>query len=303
MIPDPKVRVVAIDGEIVPPEQAAVSVYDRGFLYGDAVFEVLRTYAGVPFALAEHVARLRRSANLCLIDMPLDDAAFADEITRVIKARAHRDPDNLESYARIMLTRGSGPLGLDPDLGGAPLRVILAEPVVPPARVAYEKGVALATVATRRTVDETSAQGAKVSNYLANLLALREAKGKGAAEALIVDSRGDVVEGASSNVFIVKGGRLVTPPESAGILVGITRACILEEAARLGIPIQERTIVAEDLYTANEVFITSSIRELLPAVVIDGRKIGAGVPGEVTRRLHRAFRDRVGLDGAPMPWE
>jgi branched-chain amino acid aminotransferase len=298
------VKVVAIDGEIVPPERAVVSVYDRGFLYGDAVFEVLRTYGGKPFALDEHCARLRRSAERVLIPVPLDDAALAREIERVVAAA-----QNTESYARIMLTRGSGPLGLDPALAGAPLRVIIVEPVAPPPREVYAKGIALACIATSTTTSATAAAGAKVSNYLSNLLAVRDAKARGAAEALIVDAAGDVVEGASSNVFIVRRNTadapptLVTPPEDAGILAGITRAHVLAAAASLAIPVELTRLRPSDLYAADEAFITSSIREIVPAIAIDGRVIGAGTPGPVTRALHRAFREGVGLGGSSMPWE
>jgi branched-chain amino acid aminotransferase len=291
-------RVVSIDGAIVSPGDAKVSVYDRGFLYGDAVFEVLRTYAGVPFALGEHVARLRRSADRVLIAMPISDADLAAEITRAIEAAK-----NSESYARVVLTRGAGPLGLDPELASAPLRVILVEPVHPPPREAYADGVALATIHTKRAVDDTAAAGAKVSNYLANLLAVHEAKKRGAAEALIIDAHGHVVEGASSNIFVARGGTLVTPPESEGILAGITRAHVIELARALGVPCDLRALFPTDLYGADEAFITSSVREVIPAVIVDGRRIGDGKPGPLTRRLHRAFRERVGLGKTPLPWE
>jgi branched-chain amino acid aminotransferase len=292
-------RVVAIDGVIVSPEAAMVSVYDRGFLYGDSVFEVLRTYGGVPFALGEHMARLRRSAERVLIPMPIDEAAFAEEVTRVIAAAK-----NAESYARIMLTRGSGPLGLDPALAEHPMRVILVEPVHPPPRETYVDGIALAAIATQRVADGTAAEGAKVSNYLASLLALREAKARGAGEALIV-AGGEVIEGASSNVFMVTKGTLKTPPESAGILPGITRAHVLLAAAELGVPVETTRIHLDELYAAEEVFITSSIREVVPVIAVDGRRIGAGAPGPMTRALHRAFRQKVStaFSKTPMPWE
>jgi branched-chain amino acid aminotransferase len=152
-------------------------------------------------------------------------------------------------------------------------------------------------------VDDTAAAGAKVSNYLANLLAMREAKSRGAQEALVVDAHGHVVEGASSNVFVVAAGRLATPPEAAGILVGITRAHILSAARALGVPVEERALSPDDLWSADEVFITSSIRELLPVVRVEGRPVGAGVPGPVARALHRRFRADVGMGARPMPWE
>jgi branched-chain amino acid aminotransferase len=291
-------RVASIDGQVLPPEKAAVSVYDRGFLYGDAVFEVLRTYGARPFALDEHLARLRRSAERVYIVLPVDDATLRGEVEAAVEAAK-----NDESYVRIVVTRGSGPLSLDPDTAARPLRVVLVEPVVPPPRDAYVKGIALATVATRRAVDDTAAAGAKVSNYLSNLLALREAKARGAQEALVVDARGRVVEGASSNVFVAKSGRLVTPPESAGILPGITRAHVLRAAGDLGVAVDERELLPDDVYGADEVFITSSIRELLPAVRVDDRVIGSGAPGPLARALHRRFRESVGMGSAPMPWD
>ena len=291
-------RVVSIDGVLRSPDQATVSAYDRGFLYGDAVFEVFRTYGGRPFAIDEHLARLRRSAERVFIPMPVDEATLRLEIEEALGAAG-----NEESYVRLVLTRGTGPLSLDPDSATHPLRVLYVEPVVPPPRDAYVQGVAVVTVHTRRATDETSAAGAKVSNYLANLLALREAKSKGAHEALVVDSRGHVVEGASSNVFVVSGGRLATPPESAGILVGITRAHVLEAARALGIPVEERELPLADVHGADEVFITSSIRELVPVVRVDDRVIGSGTPGPVSRVLHRRFRDDVGMAGHPMPYD
>jgi branched-chain amino acid aminotransferase len=291
-------RVVSIDGVLRSPDQATVSAYDRGFLYGDAVFEVFRTYGGRPFAIDEHLARLRRSAGRVFIPMPVDEGTLRLEIEEALGAAG-----NEESYVRLVLTRGTGPLSLDPDSATHPLRVLYVEPVVPPPRDAYVHGVVLVSVHARRATDETSAAGAKVSNYLANLLALRDAKGKGAHEALVVDSRDHVVEGASSNVFVVSGGRLATPPESAGILVGITRAHVLAAARALGIPTDERELALADVYAADEVFITSSIRELVPVVRLDDRVIGSGKPGPVSRALHRRFRDDVGMAGRPMPYD
>ncbi len=291
-------RAACIDGRVFSPDQATVSVYDRGFLYGDAVFEVFRTYGGRPFALDEHLARLRRSAARVFIDVPVDDATLAAEIARTIAQAA-----NSESYVRVVVTRGSGPLSLDPATATAPLRVVLVEPVVPPPRDAYANGIAVVTVRTARAVDDTAAAGAKVSNYLPNLLALREARARGAQEALIVDGHGRVVEGASSNVFVAQDGRVATPPESSGILVGITRAHVLRAATDLGIPVEQRDLTPADLFGADEVFITSSIRELLPVVRVDERAVGAGVPGPIARALHRRLREFVGMGTEPMPWE
>jgi branched-chain amino acid aminotransferase len=291
-------RVVVVDGVVTTPERATVSVYDRGFLYGDAVFEVLRTYGGRPFALGEHLARLRRSAEKVFIDLPVDEATLEREVSAGIHAAG-----NDESYVRIMITRGSGPLSLDPDTATHPLRVLIIERVVPPPRDVYVHGIALASARAHRAVDATSAVGAKVTNYLPNLLVLREAKRKGAQEVLVVDEHDQVVEGATSNVFVVHGGRLATPPESAGILPGITRAHVMAAAAAAGVPCDERALQLPDIYAADEVFITSSIRELVPVVRVDDHVVGSGLPGEVIRALHRRFRQIVGMGDRPMPWE
>jgi branched-chain amino acid aminotransferase len=291
-------RAVSIDGAVQAPDRAVVSVYDRGFLFGDAVFEVFRTYGGRPFALDEHLARLRRSAERVFIAVPADDATLRAEIEAALAAAAGD-----ESYVRLVVSRGSGPLSLDPGGASHPLRVILVEPVVPPPRDAYVHGVAVALVRTQRVGEDTVAAGAKLTNYLPNLLALREARGRGAQEALILDARGHVVEGASSNVFVVARGRLATPPESAGILAGITRARLMAAARELGLPVDERELLPADIHDADEVFISSSIRELLPVVRADDHTLGAGVPGPVARSLHRRFRESVGMGHRPMPWE
>jgi len=289
-------RLVSIDGTILEPSEARVSVYDRGFLYGDSVFETIRTYGGVPFALPEHMARLARSAERVAITMPIPPTAFGEEVARAVERAT-----NPESYARAMVTRGAGPVGLDPGLAERPLRVVLVEPLQLPPAAHYRDGVAVITVRTERAAD--AAHGAKVGNYLGSLLALRAAREAGAHEALVLDSSGRVVEGTTSNVFLVRRSELVTPPEEAGILPGITRARLLDIAAAEGVVVRLEPVTPTDLAAAEEVFLSSSIREVLPVVRIDGRPVGGGVPGPTTRALHAAFRRRVGLGSAPMPWE
>jgi branched-chain amino acid aminotransferase len=300
-------KAVVIDGVLTGPDAARVSVYDRGFLFGDAVFEVLRTYGGALFAYDEHFARLGRSAARVFIEVPVDAATLRGEIERAVAAARSRleplGPGHDESNVRIILTRGSGPVTLDPGTASRPLRAVLVEPIAPPVREVYAAGVAAVTVHTQRSTDGTDAAGAKVTNYLEALLAVREARTRGAQEALIVDGRGEVVEGATSNVFVVKDGRLATPPVDAGILAGITRAYILEVAAAAGLVVDERRLRPESLYEADEVFVTSSIRELVPLVRVDGRTIGTGTPGPIARTLHRAFRVVAGVGERPMPWE
>ena len=278
-------RIAIINGRVLTPEEAQLSVYDRGVLYGDSIFETVRTYNGKPFALGDHLARLARSAERTFIELSVPLATIAAEVEQgIVRAQ------NPESFARIMITRGSGPLGLDPALARDPQRVILIEPFTPPPPEAYEDGIGAISYRTVRSTDATPAAGAKVANYLTSVLAIREARARGAAEAFIIDGRGRVLEGTTSNVFLVKDGRLVTAPEESGILSGITRAYLLRAAQELGIDVSIRDIREEELLEADELFISSTLREVLPVTRLDGRAVGQGRPGPVTRRIHQAFR-------------
>ncbi|MEN9580663.1 MAG: hypothetical protein RJA70_3672 [Pseudomonadota bacterium] len=276
---------VVIDGELVGAGQAKVSVFDRGFLYGDSVFETVRTYGGRPFALGEHLRRLKASADKVFIALPLALEALEAEVERAI-AKA----GNAESYIRIMLTRGQGSLGLDPTLADVPLRVILVQPLsVLPASL-YETGAAAVSYKTLRPADATLAEGAKIGNYLVAVLGTRLARQAGAHEALILDAEERVVEGASSNLFYVREGGLYTPPVRAGILAGITRERTLRAAEALSLSVHFELPKLHELLAADEVFISSSIRELLPIVRIDSEPIGDGQPGRLTRLLHAEFK-------------
>jgi branched-chain amino acid aminotransferase len=278
--------VVWIDGQRFSAESAQVSVFDRGFLYGDSVFETLRTYGKKPFALEEHLARLERSAERVLIRMPLDRDGFRREVTEALSAVDHD-----ESLVRIMLTRGRGTsLGLDPGLATTPLRVLLVMPLPAPLEQKYADGIGVITYRAPRLADGTAAAGAKVANYLAAVLAIDAARRASAEEALFVDPEQRVLEGSTSNVFAVIGGRLVTPPEDLGILPGITRARVLSLAAKRGLMTEIRPVSVDELFTSEELFISSSIRELLPVVSVDGRRVGSGKPGEITLALLSDFR-------------
>jgi branched-chain amino acid aminotransferase len=280
--------VVSLDGALVAPEAARVSVFDRGFLFGDSVFETIRTYQGRPFALGEHLLRLGASASRVAIDLPVSAEQLATEIEGALRAAG-----NPESYIRVIVTRGSGPLGLDSQFDASPLRVVIVAPLSPPAPEAYTDGIGVVTYRTQRVAEATDAAGAKIGNYLVAVLAMRVARAAGASEALIVDADQHVIEGASSNVFAVRGGTLVTPPESAGILPGITRARLLEVARAHGVPVALEPLPVTELLGADEVFISSSIREVLPVVRVDSHPIGGGRPGKVTLDLLRAFRKKV----------
>ncbi len=276
---------VMIDGRIVPPEQALVSVFDRGFLYGDSVFETLRTYQGRLFALDEHLERLQRSAERVFIPLPVSLSTLRSELLEAVFAQG-----SAESYVRLTLTRGIGrTLGLDPELAEKPLRVVLVTALASPAAELYECGIAAVTFRAERPSDAPGVADAKIGNYLLAVLAMRAARAQGAVEALLEDAQGRILEGSTSNVFAVFKGTLVTPPQSAAILPGITRAHVLE-LARMTLPVEERALLKAELAQAEEVFITSSIRELVPVVRIDGRSVGPGAPGPITLDLLARFR-------------
>jgi branched-chain amino acid aminotransferase len=278
---------VSLDGKIVSSEDARVSVFDRGFLYGDSVFEALRTYGGVPFALREHLERLARSAERALITMPVSLDVFRAEIGAVLAAAK-----NQESYVRLLVTRGRGSaLGLDPTLAHKPLRVVIVMEHQPLSNAMYERGVGVVTYRTQRVADSTPASGAKLSNYMVAVLAMDEARRSGAEEAIVLDAEGRVVEGTTSNVFLVKNGVLVTPPEESGILMGITREKILMLARRAGIVVEERSFLPKELVAADEAFISSSIREIAPVVTVDGKPVAKGKPGAMTLKLLALLRE------------
>jgi branched-chain amino acid aminotransferase len=280
---------VMIDGQLVPPERAQVSVFDRGFLYGDSVFESLRSYRGTLFALDEHLARLKRSAERVAIDLPISLDSLRGEMRHAL--RVHGSPD---SYLRLTLTRGMGrSLGLDPELAAESLRVLLVTTLAQPPAEIYEHGISAITYRAERLGDAAGVADAKTGNYLLAVLAMRAARALGAREALIEDRHGYVLEGATSNVFAVLSGNLVTAPESTAILPGITRGHVLELARAAGMTVELRAIAKSELGSAQEVFVSSSIRELVPVVSIDGHPVGRGSPGPATRELLRAYRERA----------
>ncbi len=280
-------RLAVINGKTLPPDEAVVSVYDRGFLYGDTVFETLRTYGGKLYALDEHVRRLEHSAHELAIQLPIERDVLARETSDAVSAAG-----NVDSHCRIILSRGSGPVGLDPSAAAKPMRVILVEPLPPLDSVLYEEGIAAICVQTIRASD--AAHSAKLGNYVASVLALRDAKAAGAREALVVNRDGMVVEGTTANLFAVREGELVTPPLDAGVLAGITRSVVIEVALAQGLNVRYAAYSPEALIDSEELFLTSSIRELVPVVRVDGHTIAAGMPGKITQMLHAAFRRRVG---------
>jgi len=280
---------VLIDGEAVADASAAsVPVLDRGFLYGDGAFEVLRTYGGVPYAVRPHLARLRRSCERLSIPLAVNEETLAAEVTRGLA-----EAGNPESYVRIMVTRGVTEMGLAVPAELHPRRVLVVLPLKPQPPEMYAEGVEVATVVGGRALDGTGAAGAKASNYLPNVLSLSAARARGGYEAVSVGPAGELLEGSTSNLFLVRGGELYTPSTDLGILDGITRRTVLSAAGDLGVPVHEGLFFPPALYGADEAFITSSLREVVPVVRADGQPIGDGRPGAVTRRIHEAFRARV----------
>ncbi len=270
--------------EPLDPAHATISVFDRGFLYGDSVYETMRTAGGQPLELERHLARLRRSADGIGLSIPFTDAELADAI-----ARTHAATGNAESYVRLVITRGAGPVALDPRTSEEPLLVVLVQPLVLPAPEAYTRGITAIVVGITKNAGTSIDPEIKSGNYLNNILALRQAIAAGGEDAIMCNPEGAVSEGATSNVFMVEGGRIETPNMRTGILPGITRQTVCELAASLGIPIVETNILPDRLREADEVFLTSSVRGIMPVTRLDGAVVGDGSAGPITRRLHQAY--------------
>ena len=280
---------IYLNDRFVPKDEAVVSVFDHGFLYGDGVFETMRTYRGKILLLTDHLARLERSAAALGISLPVSRERLADLVREALTQNQLQ-----EAYLRVTVSRGPGEIGLDPALCKAPTLVIIAKPFQPYPDSFYTHGVSVMIAKTRRNSPEAIPPHVKSLNYLNNILAKMEAKAAGAHEALLLNHRNEVTEGTTSNVFVVREGRLRTPAIDCGILAGLTRGVILELARDRGIETEEMRLTANDLYDADECFLTSTTQEVLPVTRVDGKMIENGRPGELTRRLHASFR--AGLD-------
>jgi branched-chain amino acid aminotransferase len=277
---------VHVGGRICSPENAHISVFDRGFLYGDSVYETIATSGGRLFALDEHLDRLERSAAHLAMTLPP-----RPRIERAIEETVAA-AGNPETRVRVMVTRGAGPLELDPAAALEPALVVIAQPLGGPSRQMYDGGVSAAIVAVVRNLPGAIDPAVKSGNYLNNVLALQEARRRfpGAHEAILCAAGGSIAEGASSNVFLVTGGEVVTPALAVGILAGVTRSKVLELARAEGIPCRETNFLAPaDLRAATEVFLTSAARGVLPVTSMDGRAVGSGMPGPVTQRLMKCY--------------
>jgi branched-chain amino acid aminotransferase len=281
-------RQVYINGKLVPAEQATVSVFDHGLLYGDGVFEGLRSYSGKVFRLAEHVERLFDSARAIRLEIPLSPEEMARAISDTVKANGIDD-----GYVRAVVTRGAGTLGLDPNRCSNPQIIIIADSIRLYPKEFYDNGLELITSSVIRNHPAALSPRIKSLNYLNNILAKIEGLKAGCVEALMLNHKGEVAECTGDNIFIVKHRELSTPPLDAGILEGVTRNAVLELAREAGVPTVERALTKHDVYVADECFLTGTAAEVVPVVKVDDRPIGSGRPGPITKELTERFHRLV----------
>lgn len=279
---------ISINGQLVDKANATISVFDHGLLYGDGVFEGMRCYSGRVFRMQEHLKRLFQSALAINLSIPIELEALAEDVDRTLAANEMRD-----GYIRLLVTRGSGTLGLDPNRCSHPQVIIIADHIALYPEQYYQDGMEIVTASTMRNHPAALSPRIKSLNYLNNILAKMEGIRAGCMEALMLNHKGEVAECTGDNIFIVRDGVLLTPPIDAGILEGITRNAVLEIAAANSIETRECTLLRHDIFIADECFLTGSAAEVIPVTKLDGRVIGDGKPGPVTRRLAAAFKKLV----------
>ena len=279
---------ICINGQLVDKANATISVFDHGLLYGDGVFEGMRCYSGTVFRLEEHLQRLHQSALAINLQLPVSLETIAADVNRTLAANEMTD-----GYIRLLVTRGSGTLGLDPNRCSNPQVIIIADHISLYPEEYYRDGMEIVTAATMRNHPAALSPRIKSLNYLNNILAKMEGLRAGCVEALMLNHKGEVAECTGDNIFIVRGGVLMTPPIDAGILEGITRNAVLDLARAESIPAEERTLLRHDIFIADECFLTGSAAEVIPVTKLDARVIGTGKPGPITQRLRTAFHKMV----------
>ncbi len=277
---------IYIAGKLYDKEDAKISVYDHGLLYGDGVFEGMRSYSGKVFRLAEHLDRLWDSAQAIWLTIPMTKDELAKAVYDTLRANSIED-----GYIRLVVTRGAGSLGLDPNRTSNPQVIIITDHIALYPREYYEKGLELVTASTMRNHPAALSPRIKSLNYLNNILAKIEGLKAGCVEALMLNHKGEVAECTGDNIFLIAKGELLTPPIDAGILEGITRNAVIEIAREAGIATREISLTRYDVYVADECFLTGSAAEVIPVVKVDNRSIGAGVPGPITQDLIRRFHE------------
>lgn len=278
---------IYLNNRLVPENQAKISVFDHGFLYGDGVYETLRAYNGVVFMIDEHIERLFRSASMINLKIPLTHEKIKQVIYKTIKTNKH-----FNSYIRVSISRGKGPIGLDPELCPKPTMVIITRALKGYPEKYYKKGVKVALVNVRRNFKDALNPQIKSLNFLNNILAKIEARQRQAYEAIMLNHKGYVAEGTITNIFFVKDNVLCTPSIDVGILDGITRRVILEIARELNIKTKEGRFRATDIYNAQEVFISNTTMEVMPVTEVDEVRIGKEI-GNITKILHLAYKKKV----------
>ncbi len=286
---------IYLDGELLPEEQAKISVFDHGLLYGDGVFEGIRAYNGRVFRLEEHLERLYDGARALQLQIPLDKAQMTEAVLETLRANELRD-----AYIRMVVTRGVGDLGLDPLKCHSPTVFIIADAIELYPEELYETGLALITCSTRRNDPAALDAGIKSLNYLNNILAKMETTQAGVPEGIMLSTDGHVAECTAVNIFLVKDGRLITPPLHIGNLGGVTRTVTMTLGQAQGIPVAEQLFRIKDVYCADECFLTGTAAELVPVVTVDGRTIGDGKPGPITKSLREAFVALTRAEGTPI---
>lgn len=279
---------IYINGQYYAKENAKISVFDHGLLYGDGVFEGLRAYSGNVFRLDEHLQRLYESARAIMLDIPM----AATELGQAIRDTLSRNNIS-DGYIRVVVTRGAGSLGIDPSKTADPQVIVIADHIQLYPKELYDNGMEIVTASTIRNHPAALNPRIKSLNYLNNILAKIEGKRAGCLEALMLNHRGEVAECTADNIFIVRRGELYTPPTDAGILEGITRNAIIELAQQAGITVHQTTMTRHDVYIADECFLTGSGAEVIPVIKVDTRPIGPGTVGPVTRQLTEAFHRLV----------
>jgi branched-chain amino acid aminotransferase len=285
---------IFINGRYCDKAEAAVSVFDHGLLYGDGVFEGLRIYGGKVFRLEAHLERLYRSAKAILLTIPMSREDMEEAVRETVRKNRKKD-----GYIRLIVTRGEGSLGIDPSSCGRPTVIIIVGDIQLYPKDFYEKGIAIITASSRRIPADCFDVRIKSLNYLNNILAKIEARKAGCLEAVMLNREGFVAECTGDNIFIVRGNGLFAPAPYHGALDGITMQTVVEIAEGLHIATRQTTLTQYDLYNADECFMTGTGAEIMPVIRIDGRTVGAGKPGEVTRRLRDHFRQTVATGNAP----
>lgn len=287
-------QLIYVNGQFVEKEKAVISIYDHGFLYGDGVFEGIRVYDGNVYKLTEHINRLYESAHSIMLEIP----QTREELQQIIVDTVCKNELN-SAYIRVVVSRGVGDLGLDPRNCSNPTVIVIAEPLSIYPEKLYKQGLKLASVVHRRSSPDVLNPQIKSLNYLNNILVKLSSVQADADEALILNHQGYVTEGSADNIFIVKNGKIKTPPVYLGALEGITRNAIIDIAKEQGYVVEEEPFTLHDVYVAEEVFLTGTAAEVIPVVVVDNRQIGDGTPGDVTNALLRVFREQTITDGVP----